>query len=1083
MKNIYLLLAFVFASACTLKAAHSIGAEIHYEYIGNNQYHVIVKFYRDCRGIALSSINIGYRAGTGGNSTSCGSGTLNGFVRTQINEVTQVCSTANKPCKPSNTSGSGEGIEEHVWEDTLDLSQAPFASIVGSSSCNELVIYAGQCCRSGSITTGPGGDDFWVTTTIMLDNIRKCANTNNSNPEFHRYWPMFNCCNQPIYASLGAIDTLDFDSISFSLVPALKSLTVNPVSYTTPFTYKIPAFCYCPSNGKIDCTPNTQTSPPSGFYLSPRTGDLIYTPIKCDEVAVIVVEATEWRRDTTGKMVAISKTIRDNMVITKDDCGYNNVPVISGNLEYKAAIGEKICATFNIEDKQFTPFQTKRDSLALDWQGSASDATWKITRDSNVNKAKLEFCWNVPKDASPGVDYYFSIGASDLHCSKPAISSRTFVVRVLEKDTVTVKITPGQVCSGVLAEATLGKANSKEASFKWAVTDSATGKFIANGLTAGTIFKYLQKGSYKLTLSVEHSKYIYTSYTGYFRVNTVIPSITVGKDQGICKGNSSTTASTLNLMKKPILYHWSLDNLLDTSQKTENYFISKVDTHHVLMLEALDSNACIARDTVTIFALNKPELAWTSTPLKSRCWLEGDFKLENMIAKPSSGQLKPGSYRIFGKQTQFGPLGLVDSVANTGYFFRQSWINNIADLGNGKTITENLTFWFKDSNGCENSTMTSIKIAGSPVTELQDKSYCQDNGSVFLDSLVIKPKVKFGTIQQWRAISSPPGAPTSGLVKDLSGGSGTSWKFYFGNPFEDFYAGNYQFEFKVTDQITGCYGLDTAGINIVAEPALSAFTQSTICAGRDAYDLMGLFAADGKSPDPAFSQFTLISKNGDTSKQAFGNAYIDGTKLKGRARGGNWSIRCHYSQQGCATSINSLLAMDYTPTATFTTTPASQTPVTSPNFNINNTSSIESGEALKYNWNFEFPGISHTSTGFAPQVNYPAVDAKYTIWLEASSNKGCADTTTQQVQVGKGFTSVSGVNIGKLKTDNRFRISGIDYQQVEMRVYDLSGKLLATTTHNEGIELPAGIYLYQAAIQISENERIVVSDKVVVKQE
>lgn len=1082
MKKLLLLTSILFSTAFVAQAGHSVGAEINYQYIGNNQYRVIIKFYRDCRGTAMGSINIGYRAGSGGNSTSCGSGALTGFVRTQINEVTYVCSTGKKPCYPQNTGGTGEGIEEHIFEDTLDMSKAPFASIISNNSCTELIIYAGQCCRSGAITTGPGGDDFWVTTTLFLDNIKKCAKQTNDNPVFNRYWPIFMCCSQPMYSSLGARDTIDYDSLSFDLVPALSSLAVNPVTYTSPFSSKYPLTCYCPGGKVINCTPNIQTSPPSGFYMNPRTGDIITTPMKCDEVAIIVVEATEWRRDTSGKMVQISKTIRDNQLITKDDCGYNNSPVIAGNFAYKVGLGGKICATFNIEDKQFTPYQTKRDSVVLDWQGSADNATWKVTRDTNVGKATLEFCWQVPKTAKSGIDYHFSIGASDQHCPKPAFSSRTFIVRVLERDTANVAISTGQNCSGVLAEATLNKGKITDATFNWNLYDSATGKFIANALSATANFKYLKKGSYKLTLDIDHGKYIYSSFTGYFRVTTEIPTVNLGVDRNVCLGSGTSLVPTLKLMKSPVVYEWFANNVEDTFQKASTYVISNVDQNYTIRLIAMDSNGCIARDTVAITALGKPLVKWEQNPLNARCWADGDFLLNDRVKSPDKTDLKPGNFRIYGTITQYGNLGLADSTAGSNYYFRQSNIDNNTTLSNGKSLVEKLILWYKDTFGCENRDTTSIRIYGNPVIELIDKSFCQDLGSGLLDSLVIRPKVKFGTFQEWRAVQSPAGVATSGLVKDISGGSGTSWKFFFGNTTEDFYAGEYKLEFKVTDQVTGCFTRDTSTITVLAEPVLTAFPISTICAGQNKYDLLGLFGANGNAPDPAFSTFKINSRNGDTAKKSFGGAFIAGHDLKGPAAGGNWSIQCTYSNKGCMTTIPSMLTLDYTPVAAFTTTPSSQAPVSSPQFSINNTSSIESGEALNYQWYFEYPNFSKSSTGFAPQINFAAVDSTYTIWLEARTNKFCADTVTQKAIIGKGVASISGIVMDNIRIDSRFVISGITFQKAEMNVFNEVGQRIAQTSQNEGIDLPAGVYLYQVKIKINNTDSFIYSGKIAVGQ-
>ena len=72
------------------------------------------------------------------------------------------------------------------------------------------------------------------------------------------------------------------------------------------------------------------------------TGDLIFIPTKCDEVAVLVMEMTEWRRDTNNVWRWVGKTRRDMQIVVKDDCGYNKAPTIDGPYSYKVCEGETI---------------------------------------------------------------------------------------------------------------------------------------------------------------------------------------------------------------------------------------------------------------------------------------------------------------------------------------------------------------------------------------------------------------------------------------------------------------------------------------------------------------------------------------------------------------------------------------------------------------------------------------------------------------------------------------------------------------------------------------------------------------------
>jgi hypothetical protein len=84
----------------------------------------------------------------------------------------------------------------------------------------------------------------------------------------------------------------------------------------------------CIPPGRIDCRPVPNAKPPLGFYLDPFNGDLVFTPTKCDEVGIVVIEIKEWREDSaTGKMLHIGTTRRDMQLIVMN-CGSNWPPEI-----------------------------------------------------------------------------------------------------------------------------------------------------------------------------------------------------------------------------------------------------------------------------------------------------------------------------------------------------------------------------------------------------------------------------------------------------------------------------------------------------------------------------------------------------------------------------------------------------------------------------------------------------------------------------------------------------------------------------------------------------------------------------------
>ncbi len=269
-------------SAKTTYASHMMGADMSYKCLGNGKYKIIAKVYRDCRGVSMSVVDFKAFAGVNGGN-GCGTVTPSGFTRTNIRDVTTRCSSASSPCNPKNTYGTGKGVEEHTFECTIDFNASPLNTFLNKSSCCEVTFYVNQCCRNGGITTGAANNDFYSTCMINICNLKKTVNKCNSSPQLTNEPVGFLCCNIPWYYNNGALDTIDFDSISYKLVRGLSNVPNTSVSYSSPFAFNYPMTPFCIPPTTIKCTPNPSTNPPRGFYFDTANGDIIVTPTKCDE--------------------------------------------------------------------------------------------------------------------------------------------------------------------------------------------------------------------------------------------------------------------------------------------------------------------------------------------------------------------------------------------------------------------------------------------------------------------------------------------------------------------------------------------------------------------------------------------------------------------------------------------------------------------------------------------------------------------------------------------------------------------------------------------------------------------------------
>jgi hypothetical protein len=216
-------------------AATIIGGEMSYQCLGQGKYQITLKIYRNCNGDSFGSFNLRAFAGNNGNM-SCGDVGLNNLTRTKIRDITNVCSTSKYPCYPTNTKGIQKGIEEHTYQAIVNLKTAPLNSLLNSSSCCEITFYVGECCRSSELTNGGANSKFYITCMINTCNLSLTKNNCNSSPSFTFEPVNFLCCNSPWYSDLQGMDTIDFDSISYELVDALKGVPDSFISYNSPLS-------------------------------------------------------------------------------------------------------------------------------------------------------------------------------------------------------------------------------------------------------------------------------------------------------------------------------------------------------------------------------------------------------------------------------------------------------------------------------------------------------------------------------------------------------------------------------------------------------------------------------------------------------------------------------------------------------------------------------------------------------------------------------------------------------------------------------------------------------------------------------
>ena len=587
---------FAFLFTTNLQATHMMGADISYRCLGNGKYKIIMKIYRDCNGVSFNNPTFGAFAGTNG-SSSCGSYSLSSS-RTGIRDVTPVCISASGPCNPQNSAFSGEGVEEHTYEATVDFTKSPLNNFTNKSSCCEVTFYVGQCCRNSKITTGPANQNFFATAMLNICNLKKMKDTCNNSPYLSNEPIGFLCCNQPYYFNNGAVDTVEFDSFSYKLVHGISSIPNGSVSYSSPFTFKYPMTPFCIPPTSITCKPNVKTDPPRGFYMDEGTGDIIFTPTKCDEVGIVVIEISEWRADTTGKWQVIGKTRRDMQLIVKDDCGYNKAPKVKGPANNEVCEGDKICFTINGTDETFTPHQTVPDTVQMKWNKGIPGATFKVTNPKDREK-DAEFCWQTKLGQASPVSYSFTVTASDEHCPRPSIAIRGFKVKVKPRAFSTRyynNLSCGRLAFG--AEPEPGFKGSPN--YKWSFRDSlGKNEFYYTTQKIDTLV-FRKGGKFIVVHTVNNSDNCPTIYRDTIEVPDPPIAILATADTFACHGDDLLLEPLILHAKAPYQYYWTRPNTHKSGDTLRQLQLNNIQEDTTVIVRITDGNGCIFYDTAII---------------------------------------------------------------------------------------------------------------------------------------------------------------------------------------------------------------------------------------------------------------------------------------------------------------------------------------------------------------------------------------------------------------------------------------------------------------------------------------------------
>ena len=635
-KRTSLILFILFSLISSVKADHIVGSDISYVCTDTaGVYDIIFNFYRDCNGCYV--LGQTPHCGTSENCSSSataptslkvtcisGSSTSNlgniSLTRTGIVDITPTCSGEPSRCDQPCNGTFPFGIEKHTFEGSVDLRSAITAG------CCDFEISVQLSVRSADITTGQQQQTFYTSCEI-----NSCKAPCNSSPVLTNDPVAILCCNQSYSFNNGAIDTAERDSISYSFAKAYRGQNLE-CSYNSVRTYLNPISTFYPGTLQFPyCNPNA--NPPIGLCLDNLTGDIIFTPTNCSEVAVVVIQMVEWRKDTFGVYQKIGTTRRDMQFIVMS-CPDNNPPIVNGPYSYNVCEGSNICFNVTTNDIQFIPpggTTALPDTVTTSWNKGIPGATFTIINPTQRLQTG-QFCWTPGAGTASDLPYSFTVTAKDNACPLNAVSVRSFRVRVKPRAEAG-RIIDTLPCGVYALESDPIDGFKGNPSYQWTILDSnrniifdkkiakfnSTGNFLSTKQFDTLLFR--QGGMYIVQHDINNIPI--NCPTTYYDTIIVPPlleaNLTLGQDTFVCAGTDLVFEPYLSNTTPPVVYQWSTMGVTDDGDFLNNVTSNASDTKDTFLLSVqnvvydtavsifiTDASGCTSEDTVQVFLKANP---------------------------------------------------------------------------------------------------------------------------------------------------------------------------------------------------------------------------------------------------------------------------------------------------------------------------------------------------------------------------------------------------------------------------------------------------------------------------------------------
>ena len=249
----FLFFFFLISLSNNFMASHIIGGEVYYDSLGNDQYKVTFRIYRDCS----NSLNANFDDPLG-YTVFYGNGTV---YATYLVDMTVRDTLPLVVYNPCITVPNDVCVESGIYIDTITLPFNPEGYHITYQ----------RCCWSSAIDNidSPSSNGATITTFVTGSSL---TNSYNNSARFSALPPILLCANVPLVFDYSATDE-DGDSLVYELIDPLESSpgNTNPQPETAP-PYNSATW----ANGSF--TSSTPFGTGSSVSIDSITGEIIFNP-------------------------------------------------------------------------------------------------------------------------------------------------------------------------------------------------------------------------------------------------------------------------------------------------------------------------------------------------------------------------------------------------------------------------------------------------------------------------------------------------------------------------------------------------------------------------------------------------------------------------------------------------------------------------------------------------------------------------------------------------------------------------------------------------------------------------------------